>query len=211
MRPAILKDLFPELSDDRLIKELIEHGSIQSFKRGEVIIDYGDYIEFVPLVLSGFLKIIREGDQGQELLLYFLNAGTSCAASFSCCMAKKRSEIKAICEEASTVMLIPIEKANLWMETHARWRDFVISMYDSRLFALIDTIDNLAFAQLDEKLLNYLQEMSLLKSSTKLTISHQQIAIDLNASRESISRLLKKLEAKKMVSLNRNEITILSV
>ncbi len=211
MKPAVLKDLFPELADNRLIDELIEHGSIQSFKSGEVIIDYGDYIEFVPLVLSGFLKIIREGDQGQELLLYFLRAGSSCAASFSCCMTKKRSEIKAICEEHSTLLMVPIEKANQWMKTYASWRDFVISMYDSRLFALIDTIDKLAFAQLDEKLLQYLQEMSLLKSSTKLTISHQQIAADLNASRESISRLLKKLETKKVVSLNRNEITILSV
>lgn len=210
MRPQVIKDLFPEISnDDELIKELIEHCKVQKFKKDDVIIDYGDNIEFVPLVISGLLKIIRQGEDGKELLLYFLGSGMSCAASFSCCMTQKRSEIMAVCEEDTTLLSVPLFYANSWMGTYDSWRNFIINIYDSRLFALIDTIDRIAFAKLDEKLLHYLEDLSTQKATDKLSLSHLQIAQDLNVSRESISRLLKKLESQKVLQLGRNEITLL--
>ena len=201
---------FPDLSNEpKLIERIKEVGQVRGFKKGETIIDYGDYIEAVPLVLSGLIKIIRQNEEDHEVLLYFLGEGESCAASFSCCLIRKRSEIRAVCEEDSEVLMIPLVAADEWMGSSRAWRDFVLNMYDTRLLSLIDTVDRVAFANLDQKLLHYLDEMVRLKSTKRLSVSHHQIAQDLNASRESVSRLLKKLERSGKLRLSRNEITVL--
>ena len=206
----LLEPNFPVLSrDQQLVEEMAAVCDVRHFNKGEVIIDYGQYIKFVPLVISGLLKILREGEDDQEVLLYFLSAGNSCAASFSCCMIRKRSEIKAICEEDCQLMIIPLESADRWMSEISTWRNFVLEMYDSRLFSIIDTVDRLAFAKLDEKLWYYLTEKAFLTDNHEIQNSHSEIARDLNASREAISRLLKKLENQGKIELERYKIRLL--
>ena len=204
-----IKDLFPELANDvALIDSIVRNSSIKKVAKGDILIDYGAYIQFVPLVVKGLIKIIRENSEGREVLLYFLSEGTSCAASFSCCMIQKRSEIKAVAEEDSLIIAIPLQAADEWMSKYASWRNFVMGMYDQRIFAMIDTIDKLAFAKLDEKLWDYLQDRVLISGPIIENVSHQEIAQDLNVSREAISRLLKKLEQQGKLEIHRNRLVM---
>ncbi len=205
-----LKDLFPELAPDQeLIEEIERRSSVREIEKGTTIIDYGSYIHFVPLVVKGLVKVMRENSDGKEVLLYFLSGGSTCAATFSCCMVRKRSEVKAIAEEDTTIIMIPLEAADEWMGKYTKWRNFVMSMYDQRLFAMIDTVDKLAFSKLDEKLWDYLTERVLYTDNHTVEVSHQEIADDLNASREAISRLLKKLENQEKIKIHRNKIELL--
>ena len=205
-----LKDKFPDLvKDQHLFADLLGAAAVRNIAKGEVIIDYGSFIRFVPLVVQGLIKVIRENQDGREVLLYFLAGGDTCAATFSCCMVRKRSEIKAIAEEDSTIIMIPLESADEWMGTYAVWRNFIMNMYDDRLFALIDAIDKLAFAKLDEKLWDYLQDRVHITHKKEQELSHQEIAYDLNVSREAISRLLKKLEQQGKVEIHRSKIKII--
>ena len=205
-----IKDLFPELAQDiSLIDSIVRNSSVKKVAKGDILIDYGAYIQFVPLVVKGLIKIIRENDAGKEVLLYFLSEGNTCAASFSCCMIRKRSEIKAVVEEDSVIIAIPLQAADEWMAKYPSWRNFVMGMYDERIFAMIDTIDKLAFAKLDEKLWDYLEERKLIGGSILKDISHQEIAQDLNVSREAISRLLKKLEQQGKIEIYRNRLVVL--
>ena len=205
-----LKDLFPELAPDQeLIEEIERRSSVREVEKGTIIIDYGSYIHFVPLVVKGLVKVMRENSDGKEVLLYFLAGGSTCAATFSCCMVRKRSEVKAIAEEDTTIIMIPLEAADEWMGKYTKWRNFVMTMYDQRLFAMIDTVDKLAFSKLDEKLWDYLTERVLYTDNNTVEVSHQEIADDLNASREAISRLLKKLENQEKIKIHRNKIELL--
>jgi CRP/FNR family transcriptional regulator len=204
-----IKDLFPELADDvALIDSIVKNSSVKKVSKGEILIDYGAYIHFVPLVVKGLIKIIRENSDGREVLLYFLSEGNTCAASFSCCMIQKRSEIKAIAEEDSVIIAIPLQAADEWMSKYASWRNFVMGMYDQRIFAMIDTIDKLAFAKLDEKLWDYLQDRVMISGPIIDNVSHQEIAQDLNVSREAVSRLLKKLEQQGKLEIHRNKLVM---
>lgn len=201
---------FPQLAQPLFLEELSSVSSLRYASNGEVIIDYGSYIKFVPLVVKGQVKILRENENGREILLYFLSGGDTCAASFSCCLLHKRSEIKAIAVEETEFVAIPLNEADKWMATFPVWRNFILTMYDSKLYQMIDTIDRLAFSKLDEQLLDYLENRTLGLEDRTLEITHQQIAQDLNASREAISRLLKKMEDQKLVKLGRNMITMLT-
>ena len=208
MKQYIL-ELFPELAQEpELVDSIVRSATLKKVSKGEVLIDYGSYIQFVPLVVKGLIKIIRENEEGKEVLLYFLSEGNTGAASFSCCMIRKRSEIKAIAEEDSLIVAIPLQAAEEWMGKYATWRNFVMNMYDQRIFAMIDTIDKLAFAKLDEKLWDYLEERVFISGKVLNNLSHQEIANDLNVSREAVSRLLKKLEQQGKLEIHRSKIIV---
>lgn len=206
----IIAEQFPQLAGNKdLLAEFDGSISIRSFSKDDMIIDYGVYIEYIPLVLEGIVKVLRENEEEKEVLLYFLDAGHTCAATFSCCMVKKRSEIKAIADTDCRIAFIPVATANRWMGKYDEWRDFVFGVYDQRLFSMIDTIDRLAFSKLDEQLLDYLRLRAQMSADKVINVSHADIARDLSSSREVISRLLKKLEDDGIVELGRNRITFL--
>jgi CRP/FNR family transcriptional regulator len=81
--------------------------------------------------------------------------------------------------------------------------------YDDRMLELIRTIDSIAFKNMDERLWEYLEMKSRQNPAGLINATHQEIAHDLFASREAISRLLKKLEQDGKISLGRNAIHIL--
>lgn len=207
----ILKKVFPHLLHPQLVEEIQEVGQLMRFKEGDILIDYGQYIRMAPLVLEGSLKIMRENEDGEELFLYFLNAGESCSMSFTCCLAEKRSSIRAVVDDDVLVLGIPVQFVDQWISKYTVWKNFVLRSYDQRLMELIQTIDTIAFKKLDERLLDYLKQLVKNHDSKHLNITHQQIASDLNASREAVSRLLKKMEKMGDLILGRNKIEILDL
>jgi CRP/FNR family transcriptional regulator len=201
-----IKDLF----EPELIQEIRQHGRQLSVKTGDVVIDIGQAIKQSPIVLSGSLKVARSDEEGRELLLYYINAGESCAMTFTCCMQQYPSEIRAVAEEDSEILLIPISMMDAWLSKYATWKSFVMKTIRGRFNELLKTIDQVAFQKLDERLINYLKERSKTSGSSLINLSHQQIADDLATSRVVISRLLKKLENDNRLLLYRNQIKLLS-
>lgn len=204
-----LRNDFPQFADDNLYKSILEHGQIATFSAEEMIMDYGRNITFMPLIVKGGLRILRKNEQGNEVFLYFLNAGETCAMSLTCCMERGQSEVKAIAEEDATLLMIPVEKMEIWMREYPTWKGFVMQTYRIRFNELLRTIDSIAFEKLDVRLLNYLQEKVRHSQNNTLELTHQSIATELNSSREAVSRLLKKLENQKRIRLGRNKITVL--
>lgn len=201
---------FPLIVDKKLQEEIATVGQIMHFQSGEVIMDYGGYIRLVPLLVKGSIKVVREDqDRDQEIFLYFLKKGETCSMSFSCCMMNKKSDIRTTAEEETTLIGIPIKYVDEWMTKYQTWKRFVMRSYDLRMQELIQTIDSIVFTNMDERLLQYLQQKSAATESKLILSTHQQIAYDLNASREAISRLLKKLEHRGEIKLGRNKIELL--
>lgn len=193
-----------------LQKEISEKGVATSLKSGDVIIQPGQPIKNIPLILSGSIKVSRQDESGRELLLYYVNPNESCAMTFTCCMEDHLSEIKAIAEEDTEIIKIPVNYMNEWMDKYPSWKSFVMRNIQNRFDELLKTIDHIAFQKMDERLIHYLKEKSKTHHSPLLNISHQEIADDLATSREVISRLLKKLENDKKLLLYRNQIKLLS-
>lgn len=204
-----LRQAFPELQDSQLIEEMVRQGRCMKFKAGDIIIDYGEFIRMVPLVLEGSLKVLRENEEGDELFLYFLNSGDSCSMSFSCCMSDKRSSVRAVAEEDSRILGIPVRYVDEWISRYPLWKNFVMRSYDQRMMELINTIDTIAFKKLDERLMDYLKQKADTLKTREIQTTHQQIAFDLHASREAVSRLLKQLEKMGKVELGRNKIVLI--
>lgn len=206
----LFKDSFySKLFEEELMNEIQEFGVVKQVAKGDVLINVGSYIKHMPLLLEGAIKILRLDNQGNELLLYFLEKGDTCAMTMTCCMGQSISEIRAVAETDTSMILLPVQKMEDWLKFKT-WRDFVFESYNSRLYEMLDSIDTLAFMNMDERLTKYLENKSVITKSKILQIKHQEIAYELNTSRVVISRLLKKFEQNGAIRIYRNRIELMS-
>lgn len=204
-----IKERFKEIFENGLIHELEVKGKIQFINTGDVILDVGQTIRQIPLIIDGSVRVSRSDEDGRELLLYYINANESCAMTFTCCMQQYPSEIKAVAEDDVTLLAVPVSVMDSWLVKFPSWKSFVMRTIRNRFTEMIKTIDQIAFQNLDERLVNYLREKRRITESTIVNVSHQHIAEELGTSRVVISRLLKKLENNGKVLLFRNQIKIL--
>jgi CRP/FNR family transcriptional regulator len=207
---AELKQSYGQIFEPALLDEIVRVSTFKEVAAGQLIIDIGDYVRSMPLLLSGAIKILREDDDGDELLLYFLERGETCAMTMTCCMGQSRSEVRAIAETDTRLVMIPVQKMEEWTGKYRSWRNFVFQSYQDRLQEMLLTIDSIAFMKLDERLLKYLQEKAEVTGDRTIKNTHQEIAYELHTSRVVISRLLKKLEKLGAIKLQRNSIEIIS-
>jgi len=204
-----LNESFPELDEQVLKERIAEVSSMRGVPAGLTLIDLGQYIKTIPLVVKGKLRVFREDEDGNELFLYYLHAGDACALSLVCTLNDKISQVKAIAVEDTEIISLPIEYMDQLMTNHPSWYRFVIRSYGMRLQEMLKTIDSIAFHQMDERLLDYLKQTVTATGTSVISETHQGIAQALHTSREVVSRLLKQLEKRGVVRLGRNQIELL--
>jgi CRP/FNR family transcriptional regulator len=200
-----IRKTFPFL-EKALINEIAEVASIKSLVVDQSILGEGDYIKTFPMVLEGCLRVVRLSEDGNELLLYYLNQGEICAMALTCCLGVQKSNIKMIAEQDSLILTIPVDKPEKWMSDYRTWKEFMMYSYKHRFDELLNTIDSIAFTQLDERILRFFEERFKSTGKTVFDGTHQDIAIQLNSSREVISRLLRNLELRGQIITERHLI-----
>jgi len=207
----IAKDLhaIEPLFEPELISEINAVGKVSTHERGQIMIDLGEEIKYIPILLDGAIKIVREDENGDELLLYFVESGNTCAMTLNCCIGNVTSEIRAICESDTRLIMIPVQYMDQWLSKYKSWRTFIFNNYQNRMVELLKAIDSITFKKLDQRLEQYLHEKANVSRKKELQITHLEIATDLNSSRVVISRLLKQMENEGTLQLGRNTIKLL--
>ena len=206
-----LKKNYGHIFEDDLLQEIDQVATFKEIPEGFKLIEIGEYIKFMPLLVSGVIKVLREDDNGDELLLYFLENGETCAMTLSCCVGHKKSEIRAVAETSTKLIMVPVGKMEEWMSKYSSWRNFILQSYHNRLNEMLETVDSIAFLKMDERLLKYLKNKARVTGSTTIKSTHQEIAYELHTSRVVVSRLLKKLENMGKVELNRYHLQIIDL
>ena len=204
----VLRETFPDIYEAEARKARITAAHTVELKAGELWMDIGGYIKSIPLVFSGMLKLMREDDAGNEMLLYFVRPGETCAMSLTCCMSDVRSTIRVVAEEDTVLLAVPVRYMDEWTETYRSWKSFVMLTYQRRFEELLRTIDGIAFQKLDVRILQLLRERARDQGSYVILTTHQELANELNSSREVISRLLKSMEREGLVKLGRQRIEL---
>ena len=195
---------FP-LFDESLANFIHDNGECKNFALGDVLMKPGQFFKYAMLIVNGRVKLFREGDEGEEFFMYYLDPGNACALSMLCMARNQSSTIMAMALEETAVIMIPIQFMDTLMKNHPSWYHFVIETYRSRFEELLNVVDQIAFKNMDERLAWYLKRQAAALGKN-LQLTHQQIAQDLNSSREVISRLLKKMEKTGFISMERNII-----
>lgn len=205
-----IKNLFP-LFEDRLLEEIEKNAEIIEYGEGEDLMKSGQNIKFTMLIKEGLVKIYREDEDGNEIFMYHLEAGQACALSIMCAIQNRTSEIKATAVKPTQVYAIPVFFVEQWMKEYRSWYQFVLSTYRARFEELLNTIDAIAFKNMDERLVLYLKKHSEISNNKTISVTHAQIAAELSTSREVVSRLLKKLAERGLINVNRQNIEIINL
>jgi CRP/FNR family transcriptional regulator, anaerobic regulatory protein len=203
-----LQKHFPSFSN-ALLDDITANAIRKSFIAGDILMRSGQLIKNTVLVLSGTIKIYREDKDGGEFFMYYLRAGQACAISMICAAKNEQSQITAKVVEDVELITIPLPLMDQWMMLHRSWYEFVINSYKSRFEEVLEVVDSIAFRAMDERLEFYLKRHRDACNCAELKLSHQEIATELNTSREVVSRLLKKLEQRGVLKLHRNNIEFL--
>ena len=208
-----MKDLFekhfPMFTDAGLKEELLACAQLASFAPETVLLEPGQYVKVLPLIVKGAVKVSRIDEEGNELLLYYIRSGQSCAVSLSAYLHNRTSEIRAVTTEETELILVPTRFTDNWWRSFGSWQQFAMQLYHQRFEELLRVVDAIAFHKMDERLAQYLHTKSELGQSAELHITHQEIANDLGTSREVVSRLLKQMERGGRIVLGRNTLKII--
>lgn len=204
-----LENVYSSLFESALLHEVAEKSMVITANPGQQLINMGQTIKMVPLVLDGTLKVSRENEEGQELVLYYVRSGEGCAMTFSCGMMSQTSLVKAVAEDDLKMLCIPVSTMEEWLTKYPSWKKFVMATIVNEFIDVIKSVDDVTFKKMDDRLVNYLKEKSKITGSSLVNLSHQQIAYEMGTHRVVISRLLKKLENEKRLLLFRNQIKLL--
>ena len=205
-----LDDYFSTMFEKELIDEIVEVGYIDKLKNGELLINIGETMTHIPLILNGVVKVIRRDKKGDELVLYFLERGDTCAISFVNCINHSKSLFKAVVERDAEIIFLPVNKIEPWLIQFKTWRQYIIDSYHFRLIEMVESIDSLAFMKMNERVFKYLNDKVKINKDVNLEITHQEIADDLNTSRVVVTRLLKQLHDEGKIYSSRNKIRVLN-
>lgn len=191
-----------------LKQEVISYGDIKSFPAGTIILNENKYIQAIPIVIEGSLRVMRMDENGREILLYYIQPGESCIMSFLGGIHHETSKVSAIVEDDAKILFIPVDKAGEWVKQFPEWTDFIFKLYHKRFEELLSVVNAVAFQKLDQRLLHLLQQKAKLSNSNEIKITHQQLADELGTSREVVSRIIKQMENESLVKISRNKITL---
>ena len=210
-----LKDLitsrFPNFKKSSdFVESVMEYGVVMNVSKGEMILNAGEYIRVIPLLIDGLIKIYREDDNSNEILLYYINAGESCVMSITTSLKNEKSSIKALVEEDSVVLAVPKDDFLRLLSEYDLLHTFTYDLFNSKYMELINSIDSLAFSDTKSRLYKYLKTKSEHKQSALLEgLTHREMAKDLSTSREVVSRLLYSLKKDGKINLVNKGIKVL--
>jgi CRP/FNR family transcriptional regulator len=192
----------------KMISRILEMSIPKTFEEGEVILQENAHIRSIPIVTSGSIRVMRtEGDE-KEILLYYIKAGESCIMSFLGGLHNDTSKVKAIAEETTDILFVPVNKVKELIREFPEWLDYIFRLYHQRFEELLEVVNAVAFKKMDERLLLFLEKKADLTQSKILSITHEQLATELGTARVVVSRLLKQMEVEGLVQLGRNKITL---
>lgn len=196
-------------SSPEILKKLSAYGIAKTFSEGDIILNENAYIKEIPIVTRGSIRVMRTDEDGREILLYYIAAGESCIMSFLGGMHHDTSKVKAVAEEETEILFIPIDKVSLLIKEYPEWLDYIFRLYHKRFEELLDVVNAVAFKKMDERLLDFIKKKCEITKSHTLYVTHEQLANELGTARVVVSRLLKQMEDEKLVKLGRNKISLL--
>ena len=206
----INNDLFNTLksfNEQALRDEIKKHGKIIQARKGDILIREGQYLDFLPIVLKGQIRVYQEKED-REILLYYVGPEQTCMMSLSSAYFDYNSKANGIAVKPTEILVLPAYVIADWQLKYPSWNKFIIGTFKSRYDELLSSFGNVAFKPIFVRVNEYLQGYVKSQKSTKIPLSHQTLANELGTTRVVISRILKQLEAEKKVKLYRGLIHV---
>lgn len=204
--PLFLRKVF---TDPKLADEILERSRFLEVPNRQSIINQGDYIKVIPLVITGKIKVFRQDESGKEVMLYSIKPGESCALTLASGLRHQQSAVFAETETETQLLAIPLNDLEQLLKSFPKLNEFIVRTFHIRFEELIRVVDSFTFRTIEFRLIRLLKEMKNANNIVKAT--HQELADHLATAREVVSRILKQLEKDKKIINHRGYIEIIDL
>lgn len=204
-----LKQIDEFRSSENVVSALKQHGIIKKLDEGDVLLSEHAFIHSIPIILKGSIRVYQTDDDLKEILIYYLREGETCIMSVLGGLYNELSRVKAVANEKSKVLLIPVDKMGYLGREHPEWINYIFRIYHQRFTELLDVVNAIAFKKMDERLHQFIIRKAEISNSRTIRITHEELANELGTARVVVSRLLKQMEKEGLVELGRNQLTLL--
>jgi CRP/FNR family transcriptional regulator len=204
----IVAQHFSTIFESKIQKEMCDYGILKHAVTDQIILEIRNEILFIPIIISGVAKVMRRDGKGNGIFLHYLSKNQTSAIAITYSLEDKKSEIRIKAESNVTYIAMPAKIVNSWFLNYSSWRSFYLKLNHQQTSFLLEKINDIAFENLEFRLIKYLEYTSLVHNDNTVSRKHFDIARDLKVSREAISRVLKKLEKEETITLGRNKITL---
>lgn len=207
---ASLQAAFPFLSqaDTPLASLFMQTAAMVHLEKGQYVCREGGECMHLALLTRGTARVFKLGESGREITLYRVGLGQSCILTASCILSEQPFPAFAVCETDVEAAVVPAADVNRWLVEFPRWRSYIFGLMANRLSNIINVVEEVAFKRMDCRIADYLLRQQH-QTSSKIRVTHQQIASDLGTSREVVSRILKDFENADFISVSRGVIELL--
>lgn len=207
MDNQVLQKLFPQLGEATR-NTLAAHCTLATIQAGQEVLREGQYVKVIPFVVSGVLSVFSRY-RDKDLLLYYIMPGESCIMSFTSALHQSPSRVVALAEEETIALLLPTQKLSSLLKEIPELSTLFFNAYGNRYIDLIDTVNQVVFNRLDERILAHIRQRAEISGTPSLKITHKQLANELGTTREVISRLIKALERDKKLEQKDGKMRVL--
>lgn len=197
------------LADQSLLRHIAAESETSVLPPGQVLVNFHTYIRNIPVVLRGHVKVVGEDEDGNEILLYYLEPGDSCVMSILGALNGTTSKIKAITVDETEILFLRPERAAALIREHPGWAEYIFKLYQSRFEELLQVVTKVSFQKMDDRIMDLLEGKARLFGTRTIEVTHQEIAGEIGSPREAVSRVLKKLEKEGAVRLFRGKIQLM--
>ena len=201
--------IFPFLldSDESIRDQVLDHLTVMTIPKGDIIFNEGDECRQMAFILSGIVRVYKTGETGREITLYRLRSGDSCILTASCIFSHSNFPAIAVAEEDVEAAVVPSNIFRKWLNLHEVWRNYTFNLLAQRFSEIMTVLEEVAFKRLDIRIAKLILNLSENKQDD-LKIKHKDIAMELGSSREVVSRILEQFASENILVLKRGSIMV---
>lgn len=182
---------------------------IRQYQKGELIYSHDQECLGLIKVLSGNIRTFMLSDEGREIVLYRLQSGDTDVLSASCVVNQITFETQMISDTDCELLIIPAVCLSAFKENNIHVRCFIFEKLGERFSDVMHRMQEMLFTRVDSRLAQALLHRAEQTGKTEITVTHEQLAADINSSREVVSRTLKSMEKQNLLRLGRGRVTVL--
>ncbi len=164
----------------------------------------GDPCHAFPLLVEGEIQVMRSTPDGHEIELYRVRPGESCIVSTSCLLGDAQYPARGQATVGAVLALLPQAVFDELIAVHVPFRQYVFGLFAERLGHMMQRVEDVAFRSLSRRIAAVLLDAP----DGVMETTHERLAAQIGASREAVSRVLKKLEEAGCIALGRGRVSV---
>jgi CRP-like cAMP-binding protein len=185
-------------ADLRLLAEQRE------FNSGETLYRIGDPVQWVLLVISGEIRLVRRNRNGTEVVLQRSRGGFFAEAS----LTSKSYHCDVITAEKGELLRLPAKAFQAALDNDAFFRNAWMARLAQEVRRLRAQSERLSLHTAAERIIHYIESESI-DSAITLHQSRKAWASELALTHEALYRTLRKLQTEAKIKVDGNRIVFL--